>query len=146
MTKRKFPSITHFKDCSEILPCSISQKSRQTRWVSYCIPLWLLIHKGQHHHASLELTHISSCLKLSFSSSLSAWACTSQLTYWHLHPSFRLISQAPRLCCLTDLLHFLFINSIILKFWPNLILDPIWNQTRSCLFGEKPPVDLNIAK
>ena len=28
MTKRKFPSFTHFKDCSEILPCSVSQKKQ----------------------------------------------------------------------------------------------------------------------
>ena len=64
---------------------------------------------------------------------LGAILCTSLLKYWHANPSFRLISQAPRLCCLTDLLQLLLVDSLILKFWPNLMLDSTWNQTRPCL-------------
>lgn len=67
------------------------------------------------------------------SANLDAIHCTSQLKYWHSNPSFRLLSQAPRLCCLTDLLQLLLVDSLILKFWPNFVLDSTWNQTRPCL-------------
>lgn len=97
------------------------RKSRQTYWVDCCISLWVLIHSSQHHHASLELPPIFSCLKFSFSSSSSTWAYTSQLKYWHLNPSFRLFSQEPRLCYLTNLLQVLLVHSIIVGVWPNVI-------------------------
>lgn len=121
MIKRKFPSFTHVKDCSEILPCSISWKGRQT--------MSSLLHPSVAPHpqrlASPCITWIDLRFllpKAVFSSSLSTRGCTSQLKYWHLNPFFRLISQAPKLCCLTDLLQFLLVHSLILKFWPNLML------------------------
>lgn len=125
-------------DCSEILPCSISWKKadrpdEQDLTAPLCGSSSTKVSITVHH---LNWLHVSSCPTLSFSSSLSTWGCTSQLKYWHLNPFFRLISQAPKLCCLTDLLQFLLVHSLILKFWPNLMLDSTWNQTRPCLFGE----------